>query len=136
MSVLCVSCVTTDVSLRDRLQLYIEAEGNRVEVSESTSAVASAHEKDSTADLVLVDAPRNSWRSSLLLTKIINQFGRERIAVITDPGDTACQQFVAEQGISQILTKPVLSQDLHRWMSAKEPLRTPGLCKPVTGPAG
>jgi two-component system response regulator AtoC len=135
MSVLCVSCVTTDVSLRDRLQLYIEAEGNRFEVSGSTAEFASAHEKESTADLVLVDAPRHSWRNSLSLSKIINQFGRDRVAVITDPGDSACQQFVAEQGVSDILTKPVLSQDLHRWMGAKEPLRTGGVCKPVAGPA-
>jgi two-component system response regulator AtoC len=64
-----------------------------------------------------------------------HQFGRDRIAVVTDPADSACQEFVAEQGISQILTKPLLSQDLHRWMSSKEPLRTPAGCKPIAGRA-
>jgi two-component system response regulator AtoC len=112
-----VLAVSEDHAVRNLIETSLEAEGHQALCVSSPNEAFEALNGGPVWNLLLLDAAKNRRRKELFSPALLKHVGGEKVCILSEIGDTSWKTHAQSWNINNVLTKPLLRQDLNKLIS-------------------
>jgi two-component system, NtrC family, response regulator AtoC len=112
-----VLAVSEDHAVRNLIESSFEAEGHQALCVTSSGEAIEALNRGPVWNLLLLDAAKQGCRGELFSRPLLERVGSGKICVLSEIGDTSWKSHARSWNINNVLTKPLLRQDLQKLIS-------------------
>ena len=120
-----VLAVSEDHAVRNLIETSLEAEGHQALCVSSPDEAFKALNGGPVWNLLLLDAAKNRRRKELFSPALLKHIGGEKVCILSEIGDTSWEMHAQSWNINNVLTKPLLRQDLDKLISDCSPFQSP-----------
>ena len=109
-----ILAISDDIDICNLIHTSLESEGHKAMCVPSPREALQLLHRGVMADTLLFDAAKNKSRDDLFSSSLLQNVSSEKLCILSEMGDTSWQNYAAKWNIQQVLTKPLLRQDLER----------------------